>query len=153
MPLAHFPLNRSCGLDLLMRPLSWSHGRESLHKFLEHLNNQLEHIKFTMEVEENGSLPFLDVLTMKRANGSLVHKVFRKKTHIEQYLHAGSHHHLAQKFGVLETLATRALRIFDDEHLEEEKLYLLKVFKDNGYKEHQALKALQNASKERCNND
>jgi len=131
----------------------WPHGRESLNKFIEHLNSQSKHIKLTMEVEETGSLSFLNVLTMKKPSGSLAHKVFRKKTRIEQYLHASSHHHSAWKLGVLNTLATRAPRISDDEHLEEEKLYLPKVFKDNGYTKHQALRALQNVSKEHHNND
>jgi hypothetical protein len=100
-----------------------------------------------MEVEDKGSLPFLDVKVTKRLNGSLAHQVYRKKTHTEQYLHAESHHHPAQKLGVLNTLATRALKISDDEHLDEEKNHLLKVFKDNGYKKHQVLRAFQNASK------
>jgi len=34
----------------------------------------------------------------------------------------------------INTLAIRAFRISDDEHLDEEKNHLLKVFKDNGYK-------------------
>jgi hypothetical protein len=83
-----------------------------------------------MEVEENGSLPFLVVLTMKKPNGSLAHKVFRTKTHTEQHLHANSHHHPTQKLGILKTLITRALRISNDEHLEKEKLHILKVFKE-----------------------
>jgi hypothetical protein len=40
------------------------------------------------------------------------------------------------------------LRISDDEHINEEKTHLLKVFKDNGYNEHLGIKAFQNASKE-----
>jgi hypothetical protein len=94
-----------------------------------------------MEVEDKGSLPFLDVRVTKRPDGSLAHQVYRKKTHTEQYLHVNSHHHPAQKLGVLNTLATRAFKISDDEHLDEEKNHLLNVFKDNGYKKHQVIKA------------
>jgi hypothetical protein len=59
---------------------------------------------------------------------------------------------------IVNTLATRAFRISDDEHLDEEKKHLLKVFKNNGYKKHQVLKAFQNATKtprnkEQTNND
>jgi len=71
-----------------------------------------------MEVEENGHLPFLDILLSRRDDGSICHQVFWKKTHTEQYFHANSHHFLTQKFGVLNTLATRALRISDDDHLD-----------------------------------
>jgi hypothetical protein len=136
----------------------WPHGWDKLDEFVTHLNKQSDHIKFTMEVENNNSLPFLDVRVTKRPDGSLSHQVYRKKTHTEQYLHADSHHHPSQKLGVLNTLATRAFRISDDEHLEEEKKHLLNVFKNNGYKKHQVMKAFQNATKtprnkEQTNND
>jgi len=97
----------------------WSHGREKLDMFLNHLNSQSNSIKFTMEVEENGCLPFLDILLSRREDGSICHQVFRKKTHVEQFLHASSHHFPTQKFGVLSTLATHALRISDDSHLQQ----------------------------------
>jgi len=72
---------------------------------------------------------------------------FTKKTHTKQYLHASSHHFPAQKFGVLSTLATRALRISNEIHLEKEKSHLLEVFKNNGYNKTQSLKAFQRACK------
>ena len=31
----------------------WPHGRDSLDKFLTHLNNRSDQIKFTMEIQEN----------------------------------------------------------------------------------------------------
>jgi hypothetical protein len=74
----------------------WPHGRNKLHGFL-HLNNIHPNIKFTMEVEQNGSLPFLDVLVSRRPDGSLGHSVYRKSTHTDLYLHAKSEHHPAQK--------------------------------------------------------
>ena len=86
-----------------------------------------------MEVEDKGNLPFLDVRVTKSLDGSLAHQVYRKKTHTEQYLHANSHHHPTKKLGVLNILATRAFKISDDEHLNEEKNHLFNVFKDNNY--------------------
>ena len=81
-----------------------------------------------MEVEENGRLPFLNILLSRMDDHSICHQFFQKKTHTKHYLHASSHHFLAQKFGVLSTLATRALRISDDSHLEQERSHLLEVF-------------------------
>ena len=86
-----------------------SHGKEKLEVFFLHLNNQSSSIKFTMEFECNGSLPFLDVLLSRNDNGSFSHQVYHKKTHTKQYLHANYHPFPAQKLGVLDTLATRAL--------------------------------------------
>jgi hypothetical protein len=44
----------------------WPHGKEELQKFFQHLNNISRGIKFTMELEENGSIPFLDVVINKK---------------------------------------------------------------------------------------
>ena len=94
----------------------WPHGEQELNRFLEHLNRQSVDIKFTMEVEENESIPYLDVLIYKILDGSLGHKVFIKKTHTDSYLDADSHYHPAQKLGIINTLETREARICDDEH-------------------------------------
>lgn len=117
----------------------WPHGKENLNKFLEHLNSQSNSIKFMMEVEENGCLPFLDILIKRNQDGTISHQVYRKKTHTEHYLHANSHHHPAQKLGVLNTLATRAIRISYHDNFEQEKNHLLNVFKKNGCKRHQGI--------------
>ena len=100
-------------------------------------------IKSTMEVEENKRIPFLDVLIYKKTDGSLGHKVFRKKTHTDSYLDADSHHHPTQKLGIINTLATRASTICDDKHLKEEQGNLVKVFKSIGYKENDIRKTFK----------
>ena len=71
----------------------WPHGENELKMFFEHLNNHSTDIKFTMELEENRSIPFLDVLITSKEDGTLGHMVFRKKTNTESYLHTDSHHH------------------------------------------------------------
>jgi hypothetical protein len=70
-----------------------------------------------------------------KLNGILLHKFFRKKTHMDSYLHANYHHHPSQKFGVLKTLARRETRISDDEHLDKEIDHVTKVFRGIGYKD------------------
>ena len=95
----------------------------------------------------DGSLPFLDVLISRKDDGSFSHQFFRKKTRTKQYLHAGSHHFPAKKLGVLNTLATRELRISDKYHLEGEKTHLLSVFCKNGYSKSQGLKAFLKAER------
>ena len=85
-----------------------------------------------MEIEQNNSLPFLDVLVTHNDNGSLSHQVYRKKTHTDRYLNARSHHHPSQKLGVLNTLAVRALRISDQNHLDHEQNHLKHALQNNG---------------------
>ena len=86
-------------------------------------------------MEEDNKLPFLDVLLRNKGNGMLGYQVYRRKTHIDIYIHADSHHHPTQKLGIIHTLATRASRISDHENLDEELQHLKFVFKENGYKE------------------
>jgi len=98
-----------------------------------------------MEIEENDCIPFLDILLIRKEDGSIGHKVFRKKAHTDNYLHFDSHHHPAQKMGVLHTLFTRAYRISDIDHAEEEISYLKRAFANLGYNSKSIYKAIQKA--------
>ena len=102
----------------------WPHGRE---KFT--MKNQSDHIKFTMEVEENNCLAFLDVLLTRKTDGTIARQVFWKVTHTAKYLQVDSHHHPSQKLGILNTLATRAVRIADKGHIDGELKHLRTVLK------------------------
>ena len=83
-------------------------NQESVAPFMEHINSINDHIKFTHEVESEGSIPFLDVLVTRDSEGHLTTSVYRKPTHTDQYLSYASHHPSHQKLGVVRTLASRA---------------------------------------------
>ena len=55
--------------------------------------------------------PFLDTHIHRRHNGSVKVKVYRKKTHTNQYLAFDSHHPLHQKISVIRTLMNRCEEI------------------------------------------
>jgi hypothetical protein len=57
----------------------------SISEFHVHLNNQDCNSQFTMEMENNGKIPFLDVL-VSRGTGRLVTEVYRKATNSDLYL-------------------------------------------------------------------
>jgi hypothetical protein len=95
----------------------WPHGKVSLTNFVEHLNGLHKNIQFTMEIEENGHLPFLDIDIYRKRDGSLGHKVYRKPTHTNLYLHQLSHHHPASKHSVLSSLIHRAHALCDQDSL------------------------------------
>lgn len=59
----------------------WPHGHKKLNLFLNHLNSQSDSIKFTVMVEENGWLPFLDIVLFKMDDGSMSHQVFQINSH------------------------------------------------------------------------
>ena len=71
-----------------------------------HLNSIEPTIKFTVEMEQEGSLPFLDTRVIRNSDGSLTTTVFRKYS--DRYLDFDSHHRLAHKVAVARTLLTRA---------------------------------------------
>jgi hypothetical protein len=63
-------------------------------------------------------------------DGTLGHQVYKKPTHTEKYLHVNSHHFPSPKLEVINTLVTRALRISDKEHVEQELDHLAQFFQE-----------------------
>jgi hypothetical protein len=90
-------------------------------------------MEFTMEAEQDRTLPFLDVLMSRRLDETLGHTVYRKTTHTDLYLHAKSEHHPAQKRAVLTTLIRRAKTLCHPDSLEKEIQHLRDTFQRNGY--------------------
>ena len=105
-----------------------------------------------MEMETNKILPYLDVLISKKEDGSIAHQVFWKKTHTERYLHANSHHFPPQKFGIITTLAKRAYRFSDIDHLDQELEHLHQAFGMNGYDDKQINKIISKIKRNKNKN-
>ena len=74
------------------------------------------------EQKEDGSLPFLDILVTPEEDGTLTSKVYRKPTHTDQYLQWNSHHNLACKYSVINTLTHRAKAVCSNPQLLTEEL-------------------------------
>ena len=87
----------------------WTKGEE--HEFLNHLNSLRPTIQFTMELESDGSISFLDCELHRDTNGRMISKVYRKKTHTDRYLHFQSHHPVHVKRGVVRSLFDRVNRV------------------------------------------
>ncbi|XP_046384639.1 uncharacterized protein LOC124154910 [Ischnura elegans] len=118
----------------------WPHGPEELQSFLKHINSQHPAIQFTMEMEKDRRIPFLDVMVNKRIDGSLGYEIHRKPTHTDRYLNAFSHHHTSQKASLVATLLHRAYKLSDGESLAKEKEHLMTTLKRNGYNRQMILK-------------
>ncbi len=101
---------------------------------LSHLNSVRPSIRFTVEVERDRSLPFLENLLQRRDDGSLAVTVYRKPTHTDRYLDFQSHHPSHVKRGLVRCLYDRARSITTgQDNLKKEECHLAEVLKQNGY--------------------
>ena len=82
-------------------------GNRMAEELLDHLNSVRPSIQFTLELEREGSLPFLDTL-LRREDGTLDNSVYRKLTHTDRYLHFRSHHPAHVRRGLVRCLYNRA---------------------------------------------
>ena len=87
----------------------WTHGKETLEKFLNYINQVHETIKFTAEYSTQ-EVPFLDTLVYK-LNNKLATKVYHKKTDDKMYLHYSSAQPRSQKDAIPYSLFIRCKRI------------------------------------------
>ena len=78
--------------------------------FHNYLNSQHERMKFTCEVEENGSLPFFDVLVSKE-NGYFNTSVYRKTTNAGLGMKFNSAISNKYKFNLIDCMIDRAYKI------------------------------------------
>jgi len=72
----------------------------SLDLLLQSFNAQHSRLQFTMEIERDKKVSFLD-LTFINDDGKLIFDLFRKPTFSERYLNYYSHHLLNHKKGVI----------------------------------------------------
>ena len=110
----------------------WNYGEEELKGFLEHLNFWGGDLKFTIELEEDNKLPFLDVLLLKNEN-SLDFKIYRKPTNNNRFLSFFSGHARQVKIGLIISLTDRIFRICSPNFIEEELLLLKEILISNHY--------------------
>ena len=92
-------------------------------EFFQHLNGIEEKIQFTAEnTRADGSLPFLDTLVTVEEDGSLSTSIYRKPTHTNQYFQWDSHHSIANKYSVINSLLHRANNICSNQEQKKEEL-------------------------------
>ena len=105
-----------------------------LDELYTHINSIDHNIQFTMEPENNGKLPFLDLCINILDDGGIKLTVYRKPTHTDQYLHFSSNHPLEHKRSVIRTLMHRAKDyITTNEDKKSEIEHVKKVLTANGY--------------------
>ena len=84
--------------------------RTQVECFLNYLNRQHPNIEFTQELEENNSIPFLDILVTHVENGFTTN-LYRKKTFTGLYTHFDSLSPVQYKINFISVLIYRAFHI------------------------------------------
>ena len=104
-------------------------------QFFSDLNSLHPSLKFTVENEQEGKLPFLDVL-VQRSCSSFTTTIYRKPTFTGLYLGWNSFCPRERKVNLIKTLVHRALMICSNSVLDEELSKITNILLDNGYPKH-----------------
>ncbi|XP_062708184.1 uncharacterized protein LOC134288193 [Aedes albopictus] len=98
------------------------------------LNSQHNTIKFTVEKEVEGRLPFLDLLISRKEDSTLKFGIYRKPTSTDRYITSDSNHFGAQKQAAFHSMAHRLFNVpMAKEEFEEEKDRIYSAAEVNGY--------------------
>ena len=104
------------------------------NRTLDWLNSHVPTIQFTIEVEEDGALPFLDLRIHRKEDDSIKFSIYRKPTSKERYIMKSSFHHGTHKAAAFNSMIHRALNIpLEDEDREIERNKIFDIAKVNGY--------------------
>ncbi|XP_070398607.1 uncharacterized protein [Nothobranchius furzeri] len=101
----------------------------------QHLNNidGTGNIKFTYELETEGSIAFMDMKITRQTDGTLNINTYRKPTHTDQYLLWTSEHPTIHKMSVIRTLYHRANIITEERDRKQEDKHIQHALKTCRY--------------------
>jgi len=113
--------------------VGWTGSVDELNSFLDFLNSLHPNLKFTMEVEFNNKINFLD-LTLERLDNTIEFKIYRKPTQTDHMIPWDSCHHISHKMAALNSLLHRLFSIpMTKENFEEEKNIIFQMALKNGF--------------------
>ena len=108
-------------------------NRDNALEILNDINQIHKNIQFTMELEEENSIPFLDV-RVKRTNQLIETSVYRKKMNTNLYMKWDNCLPKYQKLGLISSLVARAYHLcLSDVIVNNEIVFIKKILNHNGY--------------------
>ena len=111
------------------------HSPDHIELFLNYINRQHINIKFTVEKENNNSLPFLDTI-IKKQNDSIKLSVYRKPTYTPLGINFFSYIPILFKINAIKTLLYRAYSVCSDYiTMHDEFNFIKNFFLNNGFPE------------------
>lgn len=107
------------------------------------MNSQHPSTQFTMEIEEEGKLNFLD-LTLTRTTAGIEYEIYRKPTHTDTVIPASSNHTRAHRMAAFNSMAHRLMNIpLTNEKFEKEVNTILQIGTSNGYQKEEIRSVLK----------
>lgn len=84
------------------------------HVILEKFNSFSDKIQFTIELENNNNIPFLDMLVHRQPyDNKIILDWYKKPIASDRFLNFNSQHSVCQKISILNSLKMRTLRLSD----------------------------------------
>lgn len=102
-------------------------------EILNVFNSFNEHIQFTIEEENDRSVPFLDTKVIRTDNNVIKLDWYRKPTSSGRYIHYKSNHDWQMKINVIKNLRNRIVRIAHPDYQRSSLQKLYGILRDNGY--------------------
>jgi len=106
--------------------------RDSIDFILRTFNSFHERLQFTLELEHDRNLNFLDILLIIVDNKIII-DWFHKKTFSGRYLSFFSHHPLQHKIGIIFNLVDRAILLSHPTFHQKNLEIIVKLLLENGY--------------------
>jgi hypothetical protein len=103
------------------------------YAFLDKLNSVHKSLHFSIELEKNGHLPFLDIMVSRDQSGKPLTQIYRKPTWSGLYTHFYSFVPLSYKKSLVRTLFHRARKLCSSVFLHDEFVFLTNTLLANGY--------------------
>ena len=106
---------------------------DSMDDTLAIFNQFNRHIQFTIELEHEGCIPFLDCRVLRLGDGSVVVDWYTKPTYSGRYINFYSSHSFAHKVNTLAAVKNRILKICSPQFQHSALRRLSQVFCNNGF--------------------
>ena len=125
--------------------------KDKINNMVDEFNNYHERFKFTFEIENNNSIPFLNILIIKNNDSTIYTNLYGKNTFSGRFLNYFSNHPIQHKINIIKNLVDSAILLsnkiyhFDNLNIIKENLIL------NNYPTKSTDKYIKKRTMEICN--
>ncbi|XP_044757531.1 uncharacterized protein LOC123315760 [Coccinella septempunctata] len=105
---------------------------DKIQVMLELFNSFHQDLRFTYEVENNGTIPFLDLILIKE-NNKVIFDIYQKPTASGRILHYKSFHEFKHKISIIKNIRQKILNLSHPSFHMKNFNFFSKMLRENGY--------------------